>query len=257
MPNLRPWLLFPCFLFLAGCGAVWLNEGAKTASLTVGLEDPNAGPKVRVKVPPEGRVIMDFNDGSNKANPKLYGGGGGDWMSLSYAGNENNINKDFIVEGGVNGTPMAAHIFGTLVDKGNASYPSFAIQGRFTESGNYNAENFAGIQFHYKCPSEDQALKRRFAIATVPTLPKSDGGSCVSGCYNHFGLDLTPTGGEWKLVSSDFVDIKRESGWGSAVTPPDLVDHLKEFVNLQWQHGANNAAGGYKIDYWVDEVEFY
>jgi hypothetical protein len=257
MPNSRPWLLFPFFLLLAGCGAVWLNEGSKSASLTVGLTDPNAGPRVRVEVPREGRVIIDFNDGAGKTNPKLYGGAGGDWMTLSYAGNEANINKTFIVEGGASGTPMAAHIFGNLTDKGNATYPQFTLQGRFTETGTYNAENFKGIQFHYKCSGEDQALKRRFAIATVPTLPISDGGTCRTGCYNHYGLDLSPTAGEWVLRSSEFVDIKRESGWGSSVTPPDLVDHLKELVNLQWQHGANNAAGTYKIDYWVDEVEFF
>ncbi len=243
---------------LAGCGAVFVNEGSKNASLAVGLANPNAAGAKKADVPKDAKIVCSFDDGSTNMNSKLYGGSSGAWSAFSYAGNENNINsKAFVVAGGANSTSMAAHIFGTLVDKGDASYPEFDLSGKFRDSGYYDASNFEGIKFYYKCTGDDSALKRRFAICTAPTLPHSEGGTCTEGCYNHFGADLSPTAGEWVLKSYAFADMKRESGWGSPVTPPDLVDHLKEFMNIKWGHAANNAAGSYKIDFWVDEVEFF
>lgn len=243
---------------LAGCGAVFVNEGSKNASLAVGLSNPNAAGAKKAEVPKDAKVISNFDNGATDMNPKLYGGSSGSWAAFSYAGNENNINsKGFVVAGGSNNTPMGVHIFGTLMDKGDASYPEFTLEGKLRDSGYYDAGNFNGIQFYYKCPGEDSALKRRFSICTAPTLPRNAGGTCTEGCYNHFGADLAPTGGEWVLKSYAFADLKRESGWGSPVTPPDLVDHLKEFMSIKWAHAANNAAGSYKIDYWVDEIEFF
>ena len=39
--------------------------------------------------------------------------------------------------------------------------------------------------------------------------------------------------------------------------PPDLTDHLSEFINFAWTNSGNNVAGTYNIDYWVDDVEFF
>jgi hypothetical protein len=54
-----------------------------------------------------------------------------------------------------------------------------------------------------------------------------------------------------------FSDLKRAPGWGSPVTPPDFTDHLGKIIDVEWVDGSGNNAGTYKIDYWVDEVEFY
>jgi hypothetical protein len=187
-------------------------------------------------------------------NSKLFNGGGGQWLAITFGGNK--INSDFVVAGGANGTPKAAHLFGTLIDKGDKSYPAFQLQGKFKDSGYYDASAFTGIKFYYKCPATDAALKRRFAIGSAPTLPTSGGGTCTDGCYNNFGADMKVTP-DWMTNSFAFADLKRESGWGSPVTPPDLTDHLKEFIDLEWANSANDAAGSYNIDYWVDEVEFF
>lgn len=240
---------------MAGCGAVFVNEGSKNASLAEGISNPGGTQTKKANVPKEGRLVINFDNGAKAVNPKIYGGASGDFMAFSFDGNT--TNNDIIGDGGANGTPKAGHVYGTLVDHGNAKYPEFDFQLKFKESGNYDATPFSGIKFYYKCGNGDKAIKRRFAIGTAPTLPASDGGTCSDQCYNHFGLDLGPTGGEWVQKTLSFADAKRESGWGAPVTPPDLTDHLKEFVTIKWAHSANNAAGTYTIEYWVDEVEFY
>jgi len=239
--------------FLAGCGAVFVNEGSKNASLALGLPNPNANQK-KVIVPKEACVIGNFDDGSKNVNSKLFNGGGGQWLAITEGGNT--VDSDFVVDGGANNSPKAARVFGKLTDKGDKVYPSFQLQGKLKDSGYYDASAFTGIKFYYKCPATDAALKRRFAIGTAPTLPTSGGGACASDCYNNFGADLALTP-DWTQKVYAFADLKRESGWGSPVTPPDLTDHLKEFIDLEWANSANNAAGTYNIDYWVDEVEFF
>lgn len=238
---------------LTGCGAVFVNEGSKNASLALGLPNPTGNQK-KVDVSKEARIISNFDDGSKTMNSKLLNGGGGQWLAITFGGNT--INSDFVVAGGANSTPKAAHIFGTLVDKGDKTYPAFQLQGKFKDSGFYDASAFTGIKFYYKCPATDAALKRRFAIGTAPTLPTSGGGTCTDNCYNNFGADMKVTP-EWTANNYAFADLKRESGWGGPVTPPDLTDHLKEFIDLEWANSANDAAGSYNIDYWVDEVEFF
>ncbi len=241
------------FILLAGCGAVFVNEGSKNASLAHGLANPEKN-TIKVNVTKDASVISNFDDGSNNGNPKLFGDGSGTWATMTWAGNA--VNSNFVVKGGANGTKMAAHVFGSLTDKGDASYPEFDLQFNFKGKDLYDASNFAGIKFYYKCPAADQALKRRFNIATAPTLPMSDGGTCESACYNHYGANLKPIS-DWTALSYNFSDLTRLPGWGSPVAPPELTEHLKEFIYIKWGHSADNAAGTYTIDYWVDEVEFF
>ncbi|HUO56637.1 MAG TPA: hypothetical protein VMV05_00525 [bacterium] len=238
---------------LAGCGAVFVNEGAKTNGLAMGLADPDAN-KPKPVVPKGGNVISDFEDGSKRINPNLFGGSGGSWTTITW--DNNTVPSDIIVPGGANGTKMACHVFGTLIDHGNASYPAFTLQGKFKNSGFYDASAFTGIRFYYKCPADDNVNKRRFAIAIAPTLAAQDGGTCVNDCYNHFGAFQSPSD-DWVLKSYLFNELKRESGWGSPVVPPDFTDHLKEVSYIKWDHSGDNKPGAYKVDYWVDEVEFF
>lgn len=240
-------------IFLVGCGAVFVNKGSKEEPLTDGLRNPEAA-QVKVVVPAEQKVIGNFDDGSTNMNPKLYGSGSGTWSAFTYGGNT--INSQFVVSGGANGTPMAAHIFGTLNNKGDGTYPAFTLSGKLKASGYYDASPFTGFRFYYKCPATDTASTRRLSFAIAPTVPTSAGGTCADNCYNHFGADLSVTG-DWAQKSYNFTDLKRGAGWGSAVLPPDLVDHLKEVIDIEWSHNSQNIAGTCNIDYWVDEVEFF
>lgn len=240
-------------LFVTGCGALLVNEGSKQEPLTEGLRNPSDN-KPKVTVAADQMVIGNFDDGSTKMSSKLFGSGSGSWNAFAYGGNS--ITQPYIASGGANGTAMAAHIYGTLTNKGDNSYPSFTLQGKLKESGAYDGSNFQGIRFYYKSPTSDQALTRRFTMPIPATLPTSNGGTCSDGCYNHFGADLSPSS-DWTQKSLSFSDLKRQSGWGSAVNPPDFADHLRELSQLQWDHNAQNNAGTYVIDYWVDEVEFF
>ncbi len=253
-PKFYAWCLGLFLLFvLAGCGAVFINPGSKMSSLRDGLVNPDLS-KPKVTVPAEQKIICNFEGGNKAINSKLYGGATGSFMVFSFAGNT--PNPVFIDKGGPNGLPFCAHVTGSLTDKGDRSYPSFTLQGQFKSGGFYDASAFSGIQFYYKCPEDDQAIKRRFAIGTSPTLPPQDGGTCATDCYNHFGAYMAPTT-DWKFCSYKFTELPREPGWGSPVVPPDLVDHLNEFVYVKWDHGGDNNAGTYNIDYWVDDIEFF
>ncbi len=240
-------------LSMAGCGAVLVNEGSKQEPLTDGLKNP-AESKPTVVVSADQKIISNFEDGSPNMNPQLYGAPAGKWNAFSYAGNT--INMPFIVPGGANGTKMAAHISGTLVNKGDGSYPAFTLQGMFKDSGFFDASMFQGIQYYYKCPADDKATARRFSVTIAATLPTSNGGTCTDACYNHFGADLSTTG-DWVLKTYAFSDLKRQPGWGSPVNPPDFTDHLTEIKTIEWSHNSQNTAGTYPIDYWVDEVQFF
>jgi hypothetical protein len=245
-------LFFGMAILLAGCGAVLINEGSKEESLSDGLKNPaKLAPKV--VVPPDQALISDFEDGSVHMNPKLYGAKAGMWTATTYSGT---VNTPLVVPGGANGTAMALHVSGTLINKGDNTYPSFVLSGKFKSRGFFDASPFQGIRFYYKCPADDQATSHRFSVPIAATVPTSNGGTCTDGCFNHFGTDL-PAAADWIKKDLAFADLKRGSGWGSPVAPPDFTDHLKEIIDVEWVDGSGNNAGSYKIDYWVDEVEFY
>ena len=69
-------------LLLSGCGAVFVNEGAKDASLAAGLTNPNAGPVRKLEVPAAAKVIADFEAGTADLNPSLHGGSAGVWIAF-------------------------------------------------------------------------------------------------------------------------------------------------------------------------------
>ena len=251
---LKPSSLLSLFLglsLLAGCGAVFINQGSRNSAYGEDQADPNANKKTSV---PEGnRVVADFEDGTKSMNPALYGASLGSFTAYAPEGM---IPFNFITAGGANGTKMAAHITGVLWDRGTGSYSAYTLVGRFKTSGYFDASAFQGIKFYYKCPSTDRAPRRRFGVGIASTVSKNYGGVCVDKCGNDYGVNLKPAN-DWQELAYNFADLKREEGWGDSIDPPDFTDHLKEIIYIKWDHGTANVAGGYNIDYWVDEVEFF
>ncbi len=243
--------LFLGLFLLAGCGAVFINQGSRNNAYAENQVDPNASKQT--SVPESNRVVADFENGTKAMNSILFGAGLGSFIAYSPQGV---IPFNFVSAGGANGTKMAAHVNGTLWDRGNGVYSSYALLGRFKTSGYFDASAFQGIKFYYKCPSTDRAPRRRFGLAIASTAPVALGGVCQQKCGNDYGANLKPTS-DWQEMSYNFTDLKREEGWGESIDPPDFTDHLKEIIYIKWDHGTTNVAGTYNVDYWVDEVEFF
>jgi len=160
---------------------------------------------------------------------------------------------------GSNGAGGCVSVYGSVVDPGNGSYPSALLQILLHAGGNtpYDAKFFTGVQFYFRTSPDDNAGVRSFSIPLTTTEP-SPRGTCVNpGCYDHFGVNLTSTSGNWQLVSNNFTSLAR-AGWGSAITPTSMTgENLEKFVMLQWQEGNNNVAGTITVDFQVDEIRFF
>jgi len=109
--------------------------------------------------------------------------------------------------------------------------------------------------------SADDATKRRFSIATAPTLPPGDDITCgackLSQCRNNFGVGLSPElDGNWNTNSIPFTSLTQESGYGKVI-PADFAGHESEVIWLQWEAGRNNNAGTCNVNYYLDNVVFY
>jgi len=155
----------------------------------------------------------------------------------------------------------AAHIIEKFNNPGNSSYPSDQVRIRVQMSGCYDISNFKGVKFDLKYMKDDNAPRRRFAIAGSATLPTGDDitcGSCqLSQCRNNFGVNLSPSIDEsWHTYSYSFTDLTQEAGFG-IVNPPDFASHMKEVTWLQWEESRNNSVGNIQVDYWLDNVVFY
>ena len=222
MSSLRVSFLLISFVgisLLVGCGAVFVNEGSKNANLAEGIANPSAN-KPKINVPPDQRIVCNFEDGSNSINPKLFGGATGNW--IDYGGADGTPpSPNFVVAGGANGTKMAAHIFGVLIDHGDGKYPEMAMEGNFNKSGNYDASAFTGVKFYYKCPIDDQAKKRRVVVGTArPSLRRR--GACTDQCDNHFG-NMLETENDWVPEGVQLLRSEKGIGlgFGSDASRPD------------------------------------
>lgn len=171
-----------------------------------------------------------------------------------------------VVSPGAGGTPQCLHVFGTVNDPGNASYPSIQMQLPLEKSASvsafYDASFFSGVKFYIKVAGNDTAGKKIFSIPIAQTQPPSAGGSCSpsaasNACYNDFNVTYANTNGAWQLVTAPFSTFTR-GNYGSAVTPTTLSGtNLQQILMLDWTESNNNVAGLINVDFSVDEVQFY
>jgi hypothetical protein len=155
----------------------------------------------------------------------------------------------------------SAHVNELFTDPGNGLYPVNQVRIRVQMSSCYDISNFKGVRFDMKYFSDDNAPKRRFAIAGSATLPTGDDITCgqcqLTQCRNNFGVNYTPQqDASWHTFSYAFTDLTQESGYG-VVDPADFASHEKEITWLQWESGRNNSGGSCQVDYWLDNVVFY
>jgi hypothetical protein len=112
----------------------------------------------------------------------------------------------------------------------------------FSPARSYDLGDYGGVQFWARMASGDGPV--RFQIANRDTDPL--GNTCGSGCYNHFGKDLSGLGSTWQLFTIRFAEMRQEQGWGKQIA------------------GGFDAAAAYSIyflfpdgstyDLWIDDL---
>ena len=205
----------------------------------------------------------------------------GSWVASSWAGNT--VNTPYIFTGastspapanlvlssGALGTKGYCRLFGSIKDLADGTYPAFQLEGKFNGQSlshginAYDATSFTGVQFYINIAPTDTCPARRFNIATIWTVPPSEGGlstangGCLS-CYDHYSAVFAPgsTGG-WVLRTYTFTSLQRQ-GFGSPTLPTSMpAAYRTDFVKLVFQFGRNGSAGTSTVDYAVDEFSFF
>jgi hypothetical protein len=182
----------------------------------------------------------------------------GVWVASSWGGNT--VNNPYIFTDGLGALSSLGyiHLVGNLTEPNPPAYASYQLEGKFNNGAAYDAATpgFTGIRFYYKLGATDNCLQRRFMIAVRQSLPGPDGGTCPSNCYDHPGADQAANPRDtWVLKSYTFTSLT-QLGWGYVV-PGGLPAHRTDFIKLVWINGRNGAAGTSKVDYYVDQVEFF
>ena len=209
---------------------------------------------------------FDSGFGSVNINPNLYevGTSGNTLKAPGAVTLVNNFTANVVSNGGFttpgyNGIGYAYHVFATVTDNGDTTYPTIDLQAQMDSGLTYNASFFTGVKFYIRVATDDTAGKRVFEIP-LSTTQAPPGGICDNSnntCYDHFYAPYQSTNGVWKQLSFSFSSLQRQ-GFGSALTPPTLTGaNLTRFLWLQWEEGNNNVKGVVTVDYSVDQIEFY
>jgi len=230
-------------------------------------------------LPPD--VISNFESGSTDMNPALQGSSSGYWLDNTYP-SYNVINSMFVVSNTVpdatDSSKYAIHIYGTLTDKGDCTYPAFELQGNFKNdpsSPYLDISSFTGIQFQMNIGADDTCPQRLFGVGTAETVNGIAGGTCTpaSNCNNDFWSGTPgsngPYGGVggsgWSIYSYTWAQLQPNPYYGPVLNPTTLSGtNLTTALCLLWKFGANNngqtTCGGpvmtYTVDFWIDNVQF-
>lgn len=206
-------------------------------------------------------VISNFETGGVSINSSLLNinGNAGSFTVNTYGGSPpNTITNPFIFAGAGNGGSYGISINCSL--SGTGAYEADQLVCNFIKSGipnpYYDATPFSGIQFDINILPGDTNTQRVIQVGIDVTTPNSaPGGTCASGCYNHYQANLGgPTGG-W---------VTKTYNWSQLVYPgygtnygPDVSTHLTKFIFLQWSESANGAVVTTQTNFRIDNVSFY
>jgi hypothetical protein len=190
-------------------------------------------------VGPPSAPVADLLDGFEDCDLGLPANGGraGGWYAYSSAGVTLTPSPLATTAGGAPaGAACALRVQGTVTGGGSA-YAGFGVTPRTPPP--YDASVYGGLALWAKGTGTV-----RLELVTDATLPTDGGGTCASGCWDHYGfrIPLAPQWTRYVLPWHHFT----QSGWGTAVA----LDPTK-LRNLQVALG-----GGATYDVWIDEVAF-
>jgi len=183
----------------------------------------------------ENPLIDDFEDRSIGL-PAIDGRKGLWYSSNDTTGTQPNGLVFF--DGGAEGSDVAG---GTTIDGFTGWGAAIGVRLNSTAGSvcPYNASEYDGIQFWARGSGQ-----WRFMVSTSDTVDLGSGGTCVSGCDDHFGADFT-LGPTWTAYQYLWGALD-QAGWG---TPADLQPN--EVNLLQW---LNEQPGTFELQ--LDEVSF-
>jgi hypothetical protein len=184
--------------------------------------------------------LDDFED-SNTQLTKIAGRDGYWWSKKDDFGSTVTFAPE---DGGADGSEIAMHLFGvTTAGSGDLNWGAGIGVNMVTQGLFFDASKYVGIAFKAKAGPKS-TRKVRFKIGDVNTHPDA---KVCTGCWNHFGADLTLTG-DWREYKVLFADVQQEPYWGeprpASVTPSKLIA-------IDWTIGA-----GQTYDMWIDNLVF-
>jgi hypothetical protein len=227
---------FLVLALLGGCIGVSQTRRDSTSTASGAAGAVKSCPK-GVRVADDGDMD-DFEDGNTQLT-KMAGRDGYWWTKKDNFGSTVTMLPD---DGGAGGSEVAMHFTGiTTSGSGDDNWGAGVGVNFVSQSLLYDASKYAGIGFKAKTGAQS-TRQVRFKIGDVNTHP--DAKVCTS-CWNHFGADLTLTGG-WRQYDVLFADVQQEPGWGAprpkSVTPGKLVA-------IDWTIGP-----GQTYDLWIDDL---
>lgn len=209
--------------------------------------------------PMSSSFIDNMEDGNMKINPALTGqptGGSFGWNS--WIGDPLYVTGPSPIQCGGYLSNFAAWANGTLTDPGTGIYPSYTLSidlwnGNNASPAYFNASSFSGIRFWMNLQTANATVGSWTFVTLASTVDASCcGGTCASGCWDHYGFNTSANrGAGWVQVSRTFATMAQQ-GWGTAV-PWDPT----QVMQIQFWQGAGNTAGTYNILAAFDNVEFF
>jgi endoglucanase len=187
-------------------------------------------------------LVDDFEDGNGQV--AVVAGRSGYWYSAADPKGSTISGAGAFApsDGGASGSKKAARATGKTATGEGAWGATFGFSFA-PDNQAYDVSKYAGVSFWAK--ASDKSTKNvRFKVGDANTRP--EGKVCSSGCWNHFGQDLTLTS-DWKQYTVKFADLKQLDGWGDPRPATVAAQHV---MSLDW-----SVAAGQDFDIWVDDVK--
>ncbi len=115
----------------------------------------------------------------------------------------------------------------------------------------YDARAYEGLSFWFRGDPAAGQKYVKLSLHTPPTQPAESGGTCTSGCYDHYAVLLEATGA-WKKYDLPWSAFKRLNCTTPTPGIPATFEPQSQIVGISFSQPEVNAG----IDFWLDDVRF-
>ena len=193
-------------------------------------------------------LIDDFEDGNSRLSLR----NGGVWYTYATGGST------------ISPPPAAAFVASSPGDASNyAGCINGTVAARNADAGAFPTAGFGGVfmattqgaicrvdgnRILYLQLRIRSNVSVRAMLSTAATTPVSSGGTCTSGCTDHFGVTIPSTGNAWTAQLVDLGEMT-QSGFGTLV-----AFDLTQLMTLEFRIDAADVARPFQIC--IDDVVF-